>query len=168
MRLFQVLEGLPCDGVVLLLAADFPTICVAMLGGTSFHGNILVCKGNCGQQFVKVNKAIKQYILIPSLAALCIHAFGNFISRQFRYGPIIELNVISPCIEDGPVMCPANCVAIRIALVTDHLSLPQDTAQGEQYLSKDIVVSRLWLWERVKVVISGRTFLIFSSMVWPR
>ncbi len=95
-----------------------------MLGGTSFHKNILVRKGNRYQRFVKVNKAIKQYILIPSGVTLCIHAFGNFISRQFRYGPIVELNVISPCIKDGPVMCPANCVAISIALATYHLSPP--------------------------------------------
>jgi hypothetical protein len=136
-----------------------------MLGGTSFHDNILVFGGNCSQQFVKVNKAIKQYILIPSLIALCIHAFGNFISRQFRYGPIVELSIISPCIEDGPVMCLANCVAVSVALATDHLSPPQDTTQGEQYLSRDIVVSRLRRWEWVKVVVVGQTFLIIVVCV---
>jgi hypothetical protein len=59
MRLLHVLEGLPCYGAVLPLAADFPTIHVLMLGGMSFHDNILVCKGNCSQGFVKISKAIK-------------------------------------------------------------------------------------------------------------
>jgi hypothetical protein len=106
------------------IGSNLPTICVVLLGGTSFHNNILVCKGNCGRRFVKVNKIIKQYILIPSGVTLCIHAFGILISCQFRYGPIVELNIISPCVKDGPVMCPANCVAISIVLATDHLSPP--------------------------------------------
>ncbi len=124
MRLLQVLEGLPCCGAVLPLAADLPTIHVAILGGTPFHNNILVCKGNSGQQFIKVTKAIKQYVLITPRVTLCIHALGNFVSRQFCYGTIIELKVIGPCVKDGPFMCPANCVAVSIALVSDHLSLP--------------------------------------------
>jgi hypothetical protein len=124
MRLLQVLEGLPCCGAILPLAADLPTIHAAMLGGTSFHDNILVWEGNCSQRFFEINKAIKQYVLITPWLTLCIHAFGNFISCQFRYGRIVELNVLSPCVEDGLVMCPANCVAVSIALATDHLSLP--------------------------------------------
>ncbi len=124
MRLLQVLEGLPCCRAVLPLAADLPTIRVAMLGKTSFHDNILVFEGNCGRRFVKINKAIKQYVLITPQVTLCIHAFSNFISHQFRYSPIDELNIIIPHVEDGPVMCPANCVAISGALAADHLSPP--------------------------------------------
>jgi hypothetical protein len=60
MRLLQVLEGLLCHGAVLPFAADLPTMRVAMLGGTNFHNDILVCKGNFGQRFVKINKRIKQ------------------------------------------------------------------------------------------------------------
>ncbi len=118
------LEGPPCRGAILPLAADLPTIRVAMLGGMSFHNNSLVCEGNSGQQFIKVNKAIKQYVLITPRVILCIHALGNFISRQFCNCPIVELNVIGPCVEDGPFMCPADCVAISVALATDHLSPP--------------------------------------------
>jgi hypothetical protein len=61
MRLLQVFEGLPCHGAILPLAADLPTIPVVTLGGgMSFNDNILVCEGNCGRRFVKINKAIKQ------------------------------------------------------------------------------------------------------------
>ncbi len=97
MRLFQVIEGIPCSEAVLPLAADLPTICVATLGGMSFHNNNLVCKENRGQQFIKVKIAIMQYVLIPPWVTLCIHALKKVISCQFCNCPIVELIVIGLC-----------------------------------------------------------------------
>ncbi len=146
------------------LVADLPIIRVAMLGGRSFHDNSLVCKGN--------SKAIKQYVLITPRVTLCIHALGNFISLQFCNCPVVKLNVIGHCVKDGPFMCLTNCVAISIALATDHLFPPYNTTQGEQYLSRDAIVSHLWRWKWVKVVVIGRVFLIsivlaLLNKVWP-